>query len=191
MPCLDLKYSIGGWKIEVFDGTTRIQLCVIWNNSLGSWEFELFGSTGHTWQCFSWYSLPTEIGLLNGLAYLNVWDNVLNETLPSEIGLLTNLQYLILDGNQLSGPLPTEILQLTNLIHLELSGNRFNEELLFHPCDGKNNCGNDTDNRLLSVLDNMGNHHHCHHRRKWRCRCIRWWLLICKLCARVDSLYPI
>ena len=51
-------------------------------------------------------------------------SNQLTGTIPSELGDLTNLTWLDLGGNQLSGSIPTELGQLANLYHLYLAGNQ-------------------------------------------------------------------
>ena len=54
-----------------------------------------------------------------GLSY-----NQLTGEIPSDIGNLDNLTYLILYNNQLTGTIPSELGDLTNLINLYLNGNR-------------------------------------------------------------------
>jgi len=47
----------------------------------------------------------------------------LSSTIPSEIGLLTNLVFVDLDFNELTGILPTELYLLTKLETLDLNDN--------------------------------------------------------------------
>ncbi|MDM8567880.1 leucine-rich repeat domain-containing protein, partial [Candidatus Halobeggiatoa sp. HSG11] len=68
--------------------------------------------------------IPTELGNLTNLLYLNLDQNQLTGTIPTEIGNLTNLQKLYLYGNQLTGTIPTEIGNLINLLYLDLSGSQ-------------------------------------------------------------------
>ena len=47
----------------------------------------------------------------------------LSSTIPTEIGLLTKLVFIDLDFNELTGTLPLEIYSLTNLETLDLNDN--------------------------------------------------------------------
>ena len=44
--------------------------------------------------------------------------------IPSEIGLLTNLEYLDIDRNKLTGTIPTELGKLVRMIELDLDKNK-------------------------------------------------------------------
>ena len=75
--------------------------------------------------------IPTEIGNLGSLTYLELSDNGLSGAIPTEIGNLTKLTYLYLATNRLSGIIPTEIGNLTKLTDLcDLSSN---PDLCFPP----------------------------------------------------------
>ena len=65
--------------------------------------------------------LPPEIGQLQNLQSLDLWNNKLTH-LPPEIGQLQNLQSLCLQDNKLTH-LPPEIVQLKNLQSLDIRGN--------------------------------------------------------------------
>ena len=52
-------------------------------------------------------TLPSELGSLSKLQYLNLNANALSGALPSELGSLSNLQSIYLGGNDLNGTLPT------------------------------------------------------------------------------------
>lgn len=67
--------------------------------------------------------LPTEIGLLKRLAYLNVKSNNLYGTVPSELGVLTALRSFYLTDNNFSGNLPSELALCPVLYYLDLSNN--------------------------------------------------------------------
>eukprot|EP00546_Thalassionema_frauenfeldii_P011681 CAMPEP_0178926166 /NCGR_PEP_ID=MMETSP0786-20121207/18360_1 /TAXON_ID=186022 /ORGANISM="Thalassionema frauenfeldii, Strain CCMP 1798" /LENGTH=574 /DNA_ID=CAMNT_0020601215 /DNA_START=61 /DNA_END=1786 /DNA_ORIENTATION=+ len=69
-------------------------------------------------------TIPTEIGRLVNLKYVDLGNNELSGTIPSEMGLLTMLKRLWLDNNELSG-IPSEIGMLTDLTSLTLYGNDF------------------------------------------------------------------
>jgi Leucine-rich repeat (LRR) protein len=68
-------------------------------------------------------SIPSEIGYLTNLTYLDLRVNQLTG-IPSEIGALTNLEYLSLSQNDITGSIPSEIGNLTNLTTLKLSSNQ-------------------------------------------------------------------
>ncbi len=69
-------------------------------------------------------TIPPEIGNLTNLIYLDLASNRLTGTIPPEIGNLTNLKSLNLGYNQLTGTIPSEVGDLTNLTDLDLRGNR-------------------------------------------------------------------
>jgi len=59
--------------------------------------------------------IPTELGNLTALSNLVLSRNNLTGSIPAELGNLTALRSLRLGRNQLSGPIPTELGNLTNL----------------------------------------------------------------------------
>ena len=69
-------------------------------------------------------TVPSEIGLLTQLTYLDFMSNGLTSTIPSEIGLLTQMKWLSFWTNQLTSSIPSEIGLLTQLTHLNFSSNR-------------------------------------------------------------------
>ena len=68
-------------------------------------------------------SIPSEIRSLKNLETLNLARNRLVGAIPSSLGGLTNLAYLYLNSNDISGSIPEEIGRLKNLIQLNLSNN--------------------------------------------------------------------
>jgi len=68
-------------------------------------------------------AIPTEIGNLSSLRFLNLSNNELTDELPSEIGRLSSLSHIDLDENQMTDPFPSEVSQLSNLKDVNLSGN--------------------------------------------------------------------
>lgn len=60
-------------------------------------------------------SIPTEIGKLTNLTWLELDRNQLSGSIPPGIGSLVNLEYLDLGRNNLTGSIPPEIGNLTNV----------------------------------------------------------------------------
>lgn len=74
-------------------------------------------------------SIPTELGLLSTLIFLDLEFNALSGTIPTELCQLTDLQFLSLRGNQLTGPLPSCMGQWTDLTALYLELNQLDGSL--------------------------------------------------------------
>ena len=68
-------------------------------------------------------TIPSEIGLLTQLTYLDFYENFLTSTIPSEIGLLTHLTYLNFYDNSLTSSIPSEVGLLTQLMRLDFYSN--------------------------------------------------------------------
>ena len=68
-------------------------------------------------------SIPPEIGNLINLLEININENNLLGIIPAEIGNLSNLKKIYLDQNRLSGGIPPEIGNLINLLELDLYDN--------------------------------------------------------------------
>ena len=69
-------------------------------------------------------SIPSQLGLLTNLRYLELWGNNLSNSIPPQLGNLTNLVTLSLEGNQLMGNLPTQLGNLKNLSSFSVNGNK-------------------------------------------------------------------
>ena len=54
-------------------------------------------------------TLPTEIGWLTGLTYVDLSYNALSKTLPTEVGMLTGLTSIDLGKNSFTGTIPSQI----------------------------------------------------------------------------------
>ena len=68
-------------------------------------------------------SIPVEFGNLRSLQILSLYDNDLSGGIPVEVGKLKRLRELLLDGNDLTGGLPTELGALTRLESLYVRDN--------------------------------------------------------------------
>ncbi len=68
--------------------------------------------------------IPSEIGYLSNLEWLDLNDNELKGAIPPEIGNLSSLKYLNLRVNELKGAIPPNLGDLSSLEHLNL---RINE----------------------------------------------------------------
>ncbi len=69
-------------------------------------------------------TLPSTLGNLTNLEWIQLFDNQLTGSIPDAIGDLTHLQGLVLSDNQLTGSIPPRIGDLTNLQLLNLSYNQ-------------------------------------------------------------------
>lgn len=69
-------------------------------------------------------SIPSTIGKLTSLAFIDLSQNSLHGTIPESIGDLSNLKRLYLDDNNLEGPIPESIGKLNKLSILYLNHNR-------------------------------------------------------------------
>ncbi len=68
-------------------------------------------------------SIPTELGALTSLNYLNLAGNYLSGQLPVELGRLSGLKQLNISRSELVGTIPSELSGLENVVSLELSAN--------------------------------------------------------------------
>ena len=66
---------------------------------------------------------------------LRLDDNALTGPIPTQVGQLTSLEWLDLDDNALSGPIPTEVGQLTSLNGLYLNDNALTGSIPVVVCD--------------------------------------------------------
>ncbi|XVF37073.1 hypothetical protein REPUB_Repub19eG0114100 [Reevesia pubescens] len=78
-------------------------------------------------------TLPSELGLLQGLYSLNLSHNNLSGKIPSSIGNMSLLESLDLSYNNLSGEIPTALTSLDSLTTLSLSYNNLSGKIPIEP----------------------------------------------------------
>ena len=69
--------------------------------------------------------LPTELGLMTNLTYMDFGKNRFSSGIPTEIGNVTGLIHFDVRSNKLIGLLPTELGLLTRLKYFSTAGNSF------------------------------------------------------------------
>ncbi|KAL5839250.1 hypothetical protein ACOSQ3_011958 [Xanthoceras sorbifolium] len=71
-------------------------------------------------------SIPSHLGNITSLTYLDLEANQFSGTVPAELGKLVNLETLRLSSNSLTGSLPMELAELKNLTDFRINDNNFN-----------------------------------------------------------------
>lgn len=81
-------------------------------------------------------TLPTELGRSIGLSILILGINGIRGTLPTELGMLSNMIILNLYSNSISGTLPQELGKLTAMLRYDIDGNHIKGKLMcnYHAC---------------------------------------------------------
>jgi len=74
-------------------------------------------------------ALPPDLGDLQELMYLILYDNALTGEIPAELGSLSKLAQIELANNELDGEIPPELGNLSQLWSLNLGGNRLSGEI--------------------------------------------------------------
>lgn len=74
-------------------------------------------------------TLPADLGWLDGLDRINLYENELTGEIPEELGRLGNLRNLLLSDNYLAGEIPEELGGLAALLRLDLAGNELSGEI--------------------------------------------------------------
>ncbi|ONI10810.1 hypothetical protein PRUPE_4G069300 [Prunus persica] len=69
--------------------------------------------------------IPSFLGNIKTLIYLNLQTNLFSGTVPHELGNLVNLELFILSSNYLTGELPVAFTNLTKLREFRISSNNF------------------------------------------------------------------
>ncbi|KAK3206729.1 hypothetical protein Dsin_020775 [Dipteronia sinensis] len=71
-------------------------------------------------------NIPSYLGSLTSLTYLDIEANQFSGTVPTQLGRLVNLETLRLSSNNLTGDLPMEFAELKNLTDFRINDNNFN-----------------------------------------------------------------
>jgi len=69
--------------------------------------------------------IPPELGSLENLRFLYLWDNALSGPIPPELGDMSSVRRIVLRQNDLTGVIPPELGGLASLDWLMLNDNRF------------------------------------------------------------------
>uniref|UniRef100_A0A1J3GEH7 BRASSINOSTEROID INSENSITIVE 1-associated receptor kinase 1 n=3 Tax=Noccaea caerulescens TaxID=107243 RepID=A0A1J3GEH7_NOCCA len=68
-------------------------------------------------------TIPSELGNLKSLISMDLFKNNLTGQIPSSFGNLKSLLFLRLNNNHLTGPVPKEVTSLPNIKVIDVSGN--------------------------------------------------------------------
>ncbi|XP_062197746.1 disease resistance protein BAK6-like [Phragmites australis] len=71
-------------------------------------------------------TIPATLGNLTNLVSLDLWDNLLTGAIPTSLGAISTLRFLRLYENNLTGAVPSSLGNLTSLLKLELQKNSLN-----------------------------------------------------------------
>ncbi|WP_428743057.1 leucine-rich repeat domain-containing protein [Tenacibaculum sp.] len=117
--------------IALYNATDGVNWTETWdlNAQMSTWKGVVLDTYGNVTKLDLYFNnlngmLPSEIGNLTSLIFLNISSNKLIGEIPPEIGNLINLKKLSFSNNQLSGVIPKEIGKLTFLEELSLGGNQ-------------------------------------------------------------------
>ena len=126
-----------------------------WGSSkpLGTWDRVTTDSDGRVTFLTPWQNnlngtLPAELGNLDKLAILYLYNNQLRGTVPYSLGHLANVRHLYLNSNALRGTIPNALGSLSSVQILTLAGNQMTGEI-------PDSLGNLTNLRYL----NLGGNH--------------------------------
>ena len=113
--------AVATFTIVDDDGTDRDVLVAFYNATGGAnWTVNTNWLSNEALS--AWHGVTTDAdGRVTDLLF---YDNQLTGTIPTQLGQLTKLQYLNLNNNELSGTIPTELRRLTKLTGLDLGNNR-------------------------------------------------------------------
>ncbi|KAH9782756.1 MDIS1-interacting receptor like kinase 2 [Citrus sinensis] len=117
-------------------GTLNVSMNNITGGIPRTWEVK-FSNQTHFERESTYRTLPTEIGSLIELEYLDFSANRFKNSVPEILGNLLKLHYLGLSNNQFVQELPKELEKLVQLSELDASHNHFGGEIPFQICSLK------------------------------------------------------
>jgi len=122
--------SISGTIPESLQALTKLEILEAHNNILSGPVPTQVGLLSNLKELSLYDNLlngiPTELGLLASLYWLDLEINPVSASIPSEVGLLLNLEFLLLSNANMFGTMPEEMtVNLTNLKLLYLNSNLF------------------------------------------------------------------
>jgi len=118
---LDSFFNEALEKLQLLDLSQNLNLTgTLWSNVSG-WKGSL--TALKLFQNSLTGSIPSEVGLLSHLLYLDLGSNRLEKTIPPELGALKKLRALLLNDNFITGQIPAQLGNLSDIADLELDGN--------------------------------------------------------------------
>ena len=119
--------AMGSWSVVHLKGGRVVGLALLNRSLMGSIPSELGDLSSLEFLNLQNNSLtgsiPAELGKLSKLQRLDLGYNALTGSIPTELGSLSSLQQLALGENQLDGTIPAELGNLSNLTSLWLNNN--------------------------------------------------------------------
>ncbi|GFQ02900.1 brassinosteroid insensitive 1-associated receptor kinase 1, partial [Phtheirospermum japonicum] len=112
----DPNDDLSSWDNGLVDPSTWFH--ITWNDTTQGVERVDLGDCGLAGP------LVPQLGNLDKLKYLEMYNNMINGSIPNELGNLANLVSLDLYNNNLNGSIPQELGNLTSLVFIRLNNNK-------------------------------------------------------------------
>jgi len=142
---MESNYFTGGFP-DAIATMDQLTYCYLRRNNM-SFNFDFIKSGQFKDNMFAMWldgnaitgTIPTEIGLMTGLASFSAANATLTGTIPEEIGNLNQLRRLWLFNNGLSGNIPEALNKLDLLEVVELHGNKLKGDMPQGVCSAVDN----------------------------------------------------